>query len=131
MKEKCKRVTFTIENGISNIINYFSEYYDISKSKFVSDCIEYSYQFMEEELKEKNDGIYDTFYQRSKKFPNTNPITLTLPQSVVDKLDYYSKEIGIKKSHIVKCSIIIWIEDKDKNFQNEIDDLMKTIGIKI
>lgn len=53
MKEKHKRVTFTIENEISNIINYYSEYYDISKSKFISDCIEYSYQFMEKELEEK------------------------------------------------------------------------------
>jgi len=121
------RVTYTLHPNIVNIINHFSEYYNLSKSKFVSLCIEYGFEFMEEELEEFKGGGYDDFYKGSKKINDTQPTTLTLPKDLLERLNYYSTELGVKKSHLVNGSVYLIYEDIQQKLSDDIDDLMKSV----
>lgn len=122
-----KRVTFTLPKSDIRFINTHSIDMKMYKSNFVSLCIEECFPLMEEELEEKRELGYDTPYEFRKKFYNTFPITVTLPIDVVEKLDFYSKEIGIKKSHLVSISIYLMEEKKQKELSELIDDLMETV----
>ncbi len=76
-----------------------------TKSSLIKDCLLESFGLFEKELMD-NVGIpLSKTYNFPKKFSNTQPITITLPFEVVERLDYFSKKLGIKKSHLVMCSI--------------------------
>ncbi|MCT7483316.1 hypothetical protein [Aliarcobacter cryaerophilus] len=122
-----KRVTFTLMKSDIRFINNQSEMMKMYKSNFVSLCIENCFPLMEEELDEKRELGYDSPYKVRKKFFDTHPITVTLPIEVVEKLNYYSKEIGIKKSHLVSISIYLMEEKIKKELSNQINDLMDSI----
>ena len=51
-KENSVRVTYTLKEVEIKIINHYSELYNLSKSKFVSNSIEHGFKFMEEELED-------------------------------------------------------------------------------
>lgn len=119
------RVTYTLHPNVVRIINHFSEYYKLSKSKFVSLCIESGFKYMEEELDEFRGGGYDDFYRVSKKINDTQPITLTLPKDVLERLNYYSTELKVKKSHLVNGSVYLMYEEIQNDLSRDIDELMK------
>ncbi len=73
-----------------------------TKSSIIKNCLLESFGLFENELVE-NGG--KPFEKIPKKFSDSIPITITLPFEVVDELDYYSTKLGIKKSHLVGCSI--------------------------
>jgi len=52
------------------------------------------------------------FENTPKKYPNTIPITITLPFEVVERLDYYSDKLGVKKSHLVMSSVEIGLGEE-------------------
>ena len=122
-----KRVTFTLMKSDIRFINNQSENMKMYKSNFVSLCIENCLPLMEEELNEKRELGYDSPYKVRKKFFDTHPITVTLPIDVVEKLSYYSKEIGIKKSHLVSISIYLMEEKIQTELSDDIDELMKSV----
>lgn len=120
-----KRVTFTLMKSDIRFINTQSENMKMYKSNFVSLCIEECFPLMKEELEEKKVLGYDSPYKVRKKFFDTYPITVTLPNDVVEKLNYYSKEIGVKKSHLVSISIYLMEEKIQTELSDDIDELMK------
>ena len=123
-----KRMTFTLPLDDFKIIYEYSERMKLNKSNFISYSIEKcGFPLMEEELEDKKRLDYDTPYKRGKKFHNTHPITVTLPIDVVEKLNFYSKELGIKKSHLVSISLFLLGEKKQKELSDEIDDLMEIV----
>jgi len=77
----------------------------ITKSSLIKDCLLESFELFEKELIDNGGIPLSKTYNFPKKFSNTQPITITLPFKVVEKLDYFSKQLGIKKSHLVMCSI--------------------------
>jgi len=76
----------------------------VTKSSLIKDCLLKSFGFFESELVEYGKSH---FKDSPKKYFNTKPITVTLPFEVVDRLDYYSQQLGIKKSHLVMSSVLL------------------------
>jgi len=122
-----KRVTYTLPKSDIRFINTYSVDMKMNKSNFISLCIEECLPLMEEELEDKKIEGYDTPYMFGKKFHNTFPITITLPIDLVEKIDFYSKEIGIKKSHLVFVSIHLMMKKKESELSDFMDELMDSI----
>lgn len=122
---KNKRVTYTIPKNLIEFIDDFSEIKKMRKSNFVSMCIESSYKFLDEELEEYKNGFYDELYSNGKKIFDTKPITLSLPLSVVEKLNFYSSELGVKKSHLVFFSIVVYSETLQRELDSGVEELMR------
>ena len=80
---------------------------NITKSSLIKDCLLESFELFEKELIDNGGIPLNKTYNFPKKFSNTQPITITLPFEVVDRLDYFSNQLGIKKSHLVMCSILL------------------------
>ena len=80
-----------------------------TKSSIIKDCLLNSFGLFERELVENGGKPLSGF---PKKFSDSIPITITLPFEVVDELDYYSTKLGIKKSHLVRCSIDVVLRGK-------------------
>ena len=77
---------------------------DVSKFSIINDCLLKSFGLFESELVEYGKSH---FKGSPKKYFNTKPITVTLPFEIVDSLDFYSKKLGIKKSHLVMIGIVL------------------------
>ena len=80
-----------------------------TKSSIIKDCLLNSFGLFEKELVENGGKPFDKI---PKKFSDSIPLTITLPFEVVDELDYYSTKLGIKKSHLVRCSIDMVLRGK-------------------
>ena len=121
---KNKRVSYTLQNKMIHFINHHSNWLNISKSKLVSQCIEECFPMMDEELNymRKTNGY--SLYKHAKKFHNSFPITLTLSEIVVDRLNYYSQELDVKKSHLVEISVYLMDEKVSQELENDIKELM-------
>lgn len=130
MKENYCRVTYTLQQIDLYYINKYKNRLNLNKSQFICYCIENCFPLMEEELNEMREKGGYSMYKHSKKFKNTKPITITLPKDIVEKLNYYSKELGVKKSHLVCVGItIVGIEFEKEDINREIDECMVTIGM--
>jgi len=128
MKENHIRVTYTLKPLETQIVNHYSEYYNLSKSKFVSLCIEHGIEFMEEELEDFRKSGNESLYENGKKYSNTKPMTLSLSKYIIDKLKYYSRELKVKKSHLVSISIYLLYEKNQKELSDDIDELMNSVS---
>ena len=112
--KKHKKVTFTqtektiLTMDIEMLMKSVEEG-RVTKSSIIKDCLIKSFGLFEEELKKYGK---DTFKNILKKYPNTKPKTYTLPIEVVERLDYYSQNLGIKKSHLVMISIEVGLNGK-------------------
>ena len=80
-----------------------------TKSSIIKDCLLQSFELFEKELMD-NGG--KPFEKIPKKFSDSIPLTITLPFDVVDKLEYYSTKLGVKKSHLVRCGLEIGLMGK-------------------
>jgi len=52
-------------------------------------------------------------YEPEEVENGTKPFTVTLPIEVIEKLEYYSERLGMKKSHLVMCSLLLDEEEED------------------
>jgi len=109
-----KKVTYTLQEKTLLEIEIIllmksveSNVVKTTKSSIVKDCLLSSYKLFEQELVENGGLPLSETYNLPNKFSNTQPITITLPFEVVDRLDYFSKKLGIKKSHLVMCSLFL------------------------
>jgi predicted DNA-binding protein YlxM (UPF0122 family) len=105
--KKHKKVTYSLSLEVITIINvkYLKELSignHISKSSIIRKSIEDSFKVFEEELKN-----WDTKKNYRKRLFNTIPKTFSLPFEIDEKLNYYSKKLKVKKSHLVIYSIIL------------------------
>jgi hypothetical protein len=104
-----KKVTYTIDEDTLLqmdivILMLFGEGKKVSKSEYIKNCLINSFDTFEEEIEEENIKILKKL---STNIFGTIPITITLPFYVIEKLEYYSETLGVKKSHLVMCSILL------------------------
>ena len=104
-----KKVTYTIDEETLLqmdivILMLFGEGKKVSKSEYIKNCLINSFDTFEEEIEEENIKLLKKL---STNLFGTKPITITLPFEVVEKLEYYSEKLGVKKSHLVMCSILL------------------------
>ena len=102
-----KKATYTLTIGTLLKIDDLIELggLKITKSSLIKDCLLENFELFEKELIDNGGIPLSMTYSFPKKFSNTQPITITLPFEVVERLNYFSKKLGIKKSHLVMCSI--------------------------
>jgi hypothetical protein len=121
-----RKVTYTLDKGIIDIIEKRSFLGDISMSKFVSNCIVLGYEMM-------IDGYYENNKQQLvgviRKRRNTIPKTFTLPIDVIDTLNFFSDKLDVKKSHLVRCCIRNFEIEESERLSKQIDELMKSVEI--
>lgn len=97
-----KKVTYTLQKEIIDIIEKKSHLEKIPQSKLLSIYIQSGYEMLLEECDE-NDS--ESISKLPKKIFNTIPKTYTLPIDVENTLTWFSNKLLIKKSHLVKCCI--------------------------
>ena len=97
-----KKVTYTLQKEIIDIIEKKSHLEKIPQSKLLSIYIQSGYEMLLEECNENNNESISEF---PKKIFNTIPKTYTLPIDVENTLTWFSNKLLIKKSHLVKCCI--------------------------
>ena len=97
-----KKVTYTLQKEIIDIIEKKSHLEKIPQSKLLSIYIQSGYEMMLEECDENDSESISEF---PKKIFNTIPKTYTLPIDVENTLTWFSNKLLIKKSHLVKCCI--------------------------
>ncbi len=115
MKIRNKEITFTLEDDTHlhiaiGMLMKMGEGIKIRKSEYIRDSLLANFEIFEDEL--KNDNI-EQLAKLSKVFVGTKPLTVTLPIEVIEKLEYYSKKLGMKKSHLVMCSLLLDEEEED------------------
>ncbi|WP_457747549.1 hypothetical protein [Sulfurimonas sp.] len=104
-----KKVTYTLDEDTLlhidiTILILFGEGKMISKSAYIKNCLINSFDIFEKEIEEEN---IEKLSRWSKKYEGTKPMTVTLPFEVVEKLDFYSQVLKMKKSHLVMCSVLL------------------------
>lgn len=109
-----KKVTYTLPKDIIvsievELLMKQSVGVEKSKSSIIKDCLLQSFGLFESELVEYGKKEFENI---PKKFPNTIPKTYTLPIEMVERLDYYSKELGIKKSHLILISVEVGLNGR-------------------
>ena len=97
-----KKVTYTLQKEIIDIIEKKSHLEKIPQSKLLSIYIQSGYEMLLEECDENDSESISEF---PKKIFNTIPKTYTLPIDVENTLTWFSNKLLIKKSHLVKCCI--------------------------
>ena len=97
-----KKVTYTLQKEIIDIIEKKSHLEKIPQSKLLSIYIQSGYEMLLEECDEND---IESISKLSKKIFNTIPKTYTLPIDVENTLTWFSNKLLIKKSHLVKCCI--------------------------
>ena len=97
-----KKVTYTLEKEIIDIIEKKSHLEKIPLSKLLSIYIQSGYEMLLEECDGNNRELISKL---PKKISNTTPKTFTLPIDVENTLTWFSNKLLIKKSHLVKCCI--------------------------
>ena len=115
------RMTFTIPTQMVEAIDAMSRIWKISKSKIITICLECSFPLLDEELEDIGGK------QPPKKLPNTTPMTVTVPIEVKKRLQYYSKELDWKQSHIVIASLyyhLLMDKTEKEELDKQIDELM-------
>lgn len=98
--ENKKKVCYTLSKEVIDMIEkrYISE--NISKSDYLSKCVEYGYEMMEEACDEESP------YCSTKNLKNTIGKTFTFSMKVINQLNYFSEKLGVKKSHLVGCCVL-------------------------
>ena len=116
---KSKKVCYTLDQKVIDIINELSIVEKKSKSKCLADCITRGYGTMLEDYYENDEKPYNYTDMRRK---NTIRTTFTLPIHIVNDLDWFSKKLGMKKSHLVVCCVMSF--ERPKNDLDSIDRIM-------
>ena len=115
MKIRNKQITFTLEDDMHlhiaiGMLMKMGEGIKINKSEYIRDSLLANFEAFEDELKSDN---IELLAKLSKVFVGTKTIAVTLPIEVIEKLEYYSEKLGMKKSHLVMCSLLLDEEEED------------------
>jgi len=107
-----KKVTYTIcEDTIifidREVWKRFRRRAPMSKSAIVKNCLLQSFKLFESELVKYGKKEFE---HTPKKIADTIPKTYTLPIEVVERLNYYSSMLGVKKSHLVLIAIQVVLD---------------------
>jgi hypothetical protein len=97
-----KKVTYTLDRDVVDYLKIRSRSLCITHSTYVAQSIQMGYEMMME--------AYDENYRQPtvgvvRKRPQTIPITVSLPNDVVETLNGFSQILNIKKSHLVWCCV--------------------------
>jgi hypothetical protein len=126
---KGKKACYTLNKKVLDLIAEKSTLEKKSKSEYLADCIKTGYEMMLEDFHENNEKPYNYTGKRRK---NTIAKTFTLQLDIVNELDWFSKKLGIKKSHLVVCCVLdaarkeseeCKITEEHKTTEELIDDL--------
>lgn len=117
-----KKVCYTLDQKVIDLIDKKSALKKKTKSQYLADCIEFSYSMLMGEYKKNGRKPFTNF---EKKRSSTIPKTYILPLSVIKTLDFFSKKLGVKKSHLV-VGCVRNVEDRTEA-SNNIDDFMDYI----
>ncbi len=74
----------------------------ITQSKIIENALMYSLDIFQEELNE-----FGRIGYKSDNYKNITEQIFTLPSMVVNKLNFYSQELGITQSLLVLASIVL------------------------
>lgn len=99
-----KKVSFTFLSSLIDLIEEGSLMENKSKSKFVSDCIAYT--------TDGNGEVWDKEFIIKKNYKNTIKKTYTIPINHLSYLEFFSKVLCMKKSHLVFFCIVNYYEKK-------------------
>ena len=119
-----KKVTYTLQKEIIDIIEKKSRLEKIPQSKLLSIYIQSGYEMLLEECNENNNESISEF---PKKIFNTTPKTFTLPIDVENTLTWFSNKLLIKKSHLVKCCIKNYERMEKEKQQQELSEFVSKI----
>jgi hypothetical protein len=119
-----KKVTYTLEKEIINILEKRSALEKIPQSKLLSIYIQSGYEMLLEECDENDRELISKL---PKKIFNTIPKTFTLPIDVENTLTWFSNKLLIKKSHLVKCCIKNYERMEKEHVQQEISEFILKI----
>ena len=103
-----KHVTFTLQEEAKNLIK-FKQLLElvvdnkIYKSSIIEECLWKGFVFIDKEIAELGEKFYENM---PKKLHNTDKYTFYLSRDVLEQLNFYSKQLGLKKSHIVQFCIL-------------------------
>jgi hypothetical protein len=96
---KSKKACYTLDKKVIDLINELSFVEKKSTSKVLADCIKRGYGTMLEDYYDNDEKPYN--YTTGKRRKNTIAKTFNLPIDIVDELDWFSKKLGMKKSHLI------------------------------
>jgi hypothetical protein len=105
-----KKVTYRLSQTAIRYIENRSLLDDIPKSKVLSMYIKNAFEFFDKEYAEEGELINKGVKKQMKW---TIPKTFTIPVKLENELTFYSKMLGIKKSHLVIVACIYCEEDLD------------------
>ena len=122
--KKHKKVCYTFEKSIIDVIENRSRLENIPKSKILLFYIQSGYEMIYEEFENSDGKPIKTIRKRK----NTIPKNYTLPLDCLEVIDFFSEKLDVKKSHLV-MSCVVNFERELKRKENEkltkdIDDLM-------
>lgn len=121
-----KKVTYTLEKEIINIVEKRSALEKIPQSKLLSIYVQSGFEMLMEECDENDSESISEF---PKKIFNTIPKTYTLPIDVEKILSWFSNKLLIKKSHLVKICIqnyeLMEKEKQEQKISKQFDELME------
>ena len=119
-----KKVTYTLQKEIIDIIEKKSHLEKIPQSKLLSIYIQSGYEMLLEECDGNNRELISKL---PKKIFNTTPKTFTLPIDVENTLTWFSNKLLIKKSHLVKCCIKNYERMEKEKQQQELSEFVSKI----
>ena len=119
--KKHKKVTYTLNRDIINMIDRGSFIETIPKSTYLSLCIQSGYEMM---LEDYNDNDKKPLVGVARKRKGTIPKTFTLPIDVADTLSWFSHKLDVKKSHLVRCCILDFEKKESEKLSQQIEELM-------
>jgi hypothetical protein len=117
---KSKKVAYTLSREVIDIINEMSFVEKKSKNLCMAFCITRGYGTMLEDYYDNDEKPYS--YTTGKRRKNTIRKTFTLPINIVNDLDFFSKKLGIKKSHLIIFCVLNF--ERPKNTLDQIDKIM-------
>ena len=117
---KSKKVAYTLDQKVIDIINELSFVEKKSTSKVLADCIKRGYGTMLEDYYDNDEKPYN--YTTGKRRKNTIAKTFNLPIDIVDELDWFSKKLGMKKSHLIIFCVLNY--ERPKSNLESIDKIM-------
>ena len=122
MMNSNKKVTYTLPKRIINIVEKRSFLTNSTMSRWLSNCIQSSYEMM-------IDGYYDNDKQPlevgKRRRNGTLPKTFTVPIKVVETLSWFSKTLNIRTSHLVTVCVMDFDNRNSEGKSLRMEELMK------
>ena len=123
--KKYKKVTYTLEKSIVDVIHKRSLFENIPQSQLVSFYIQNGYSLMVDEYKDSGGKPIPSIRKRF----GTVPKTFTLPNEVVEVINWFSDMMSVKRSHLVSALKVDFERElkkkEEERLSQQIDELMK------